>query len=58
MLDAVAFLGALAVVEAVERAHQIAGDAADAVEGHAAQMIDSLTVMRQTEKLQKFVITS
>ena len=39
MLDAVALLGALAVVEAVERAHQIAGDAPDAVEGDAAQVV-------------------
>ena len=28
------FLGALGVVEAVQRAHQIAGDAADALKGH------------------------
>ena len=33
MLDTVALLGALAVVEAVERAHKIARDAADTLEG-------------------------
>ena len=33
VLYAIVFLGALGVVEAVERAHQIAGDAADALEG-------------------------
>ena len=32
MLDALAFLGALGVVEAIQRAHQIAGDAAYALE--------------------------
>ena len=35
MLDAVALLGAFAVVEAVERADQIAGDAADALKADA-----------------------
>ena len=34
VLDALAFLGPLGVVEAVQRAHQIAGDAPDALEGH------------------------
>ena len=33
VLDAVVLLGALGVVETVERAHQIAGDAADALKG-------------------------
>ena len=33
VLDAVVLLGALAVVEAVEGANQVAGDAADALEG-------------------------
>ena len=32
MLDAVVFLGALCVVEVVERAHQVSGDAADALD--------------------------
>ena len=34
MLHAVMFLSALGVVEAVERAHQIARDAADALKVH------------------------
>ena len=34
VLHAVPFLGPLGVVEAVQRAHQIAGDAADALKGH------------------------
>lgn len=34
VLHAVPFFGPLGVVEAVQRAHQIAGDATDALEGH------------------------
>ncbi len=36
MLHAVAFLGALGVVEAIQRANQAAGDAADALEAAVA----------------------
>ena len=39
MLYTVMLFGALGVVEAVQRAHQIARDAADAVEGALAQVV-------------------
>jgi len=39
MFYAVMLLGALAVVEAIQRAHQIAGDAANALEGLRAKII-------------------
>ena len=39
MLHAVVFLGALGVIEAVERAHQIARDAANPLERHVAEII-------------------
>ena len=45
MLHAVALLGALGVVEAVQRAHQIARDAADAVEGTLAQVVIELNLV-------------
>ena len=35
MLDAVVFLSALGIIETVERADQIAGDAADTLKAHA-----------------------
>ena len=45
VLDAVTLLCALGVVEAVQRAHQIAGDAADAVEGLLLIMIGQLHIL-------------
>ena len=44
-LDAVALLGALGVAETVERADQIAGDAADAVERLVLVMISQLDIV-------------
>ena len=35
VLHAVVLLGALGVVEAVQRAHEVTGDAADALKAHA-----------------------
>ena len=39
VLYAVALLGALAVVEAIQGAHQVAGDAANALEGLVAEVV-------------------
>ena len=45
MLYPVVFFGALGVVESIQRANQIAGDAADAVEGHMAEIIGQLHII-------------
>ena len=55
MLDAVVLLGALGVVEAVERTHQVTGDAADAVELHRCEpVVDAhvLAIDIQRQRLQ------
>ena len=39
MLDAVMLLGAFGVIEAIQRTHEVAGDAADAVERLRAQIV-------------------
>ena len=53
MLDAVVLLGALGVVEAVERAYQIPGDAADAVELHRREPVMDADVLAIDVKRQR-----
>ena len=53
MLDAVVLLGALGVVEAVERAYQIPGDAADAVELHRRVPVMDADVLAIDVKRQR-----
>ena len=57
MLDAVMLLGALGVVEAVERAHQVAGDAADAVELHRREPVVDAHVLAIDIQRQRFQLT-
>ena len=57
MLDAVVLLGALGVVEAVERTHEIAGDAADAVELHRREAVVDADVLAIDVKRQRLQLT-
>ncbi len=58
VLDSVNFLGALAVVETVECANEIAGNAANALEGHRLPMIchiDKIAVQNDINSGDHFV---
>ena len=54
MLYSVSYLGTLCVVEAVNSAYQIAGDAADPLEGNICEMIININIIAVNCKVDRF----